>query len=273
MSNVANDLGLTCLIALDNVEEILPGQLRRAMSYVAPRSSLNIQTGESQDAEQSLVLEIDRQVFGCGVYSGRIPDPEFSFALRKSIFWNDAAESMATHSAFLAISAAEVTNRHGLIRAQAVALTRLVASLAEVLPSSGILWHGSQICTSPQRIAAAPAEIAQGKWPADIWVGYQFLGQNDAKRPFLGLQTRGAAEYLGFEMEVPPFFVDDRKEPLRILYNAVGYLMNYGDVIKDGQLVEVEGERRTRYQLQLGANGEPGLARLAVLPTDHRRLN
>ncbi|MEM9059914.1 MAG: hypothetical protein AAGD13_05585 [Pseudomonadota bacterium] len=273
MNNPVDELGLTCLIALDNAEEILPGQLRRAMAYVAPRSSLDIETGESPEAEQSFVFEIDRQVFGCGIYAGRIPDPELSVALNKSIFWKDAAESMASHSAFLAVSAASSANRHGLVRAQAVALTRLVAALAEVLPSSGILWHGSLICTSPQRIAAVPAEIAQGKWPADIWVGYQFLGTEDDERPFLGLQTRGAAKYLGFEMEVPPFFVDDRKEPLRILYNAVGYLMNYGDVIKDGQLVEVEGERRTRYQIHLGVNGEPGLARLSVLPTDHRKLN
>lgn len=273
MAGDFSDLGLTCIIALDDAPEIVPSQLIRAMQFVAPRSSVKVRTRRIGDVEQSLILEVDQHVFACAVFSGRIPDPEFSFSLHKSIFWPDAAESMAQHGAYVVLSACDPESRHGLVRAQAVALTRLSASLAEILPSCGVLWNGSLISTSPQRLASAPMEIASGKWPVDVWIGYQFFGQEDAERPFLGLQTRGAAAFLGFEMEVPPFYVDDRKEPVRILYNAVGYLMNYGDVIRDGQLVEVEGERRTQYSLHLGINGEPGLARLSVLPQDHRKMN
>ena len=267
------DLGLTCIIALDDVAEVMPSQLVRAMGFVAPRSSVKLRDSVVTSEEQRLIIQVDQHEFACAIFTGRIPDPEYSFALHKSIFWPDPTENMAHHKAFIVISASEQESRHGLVRAQAVALTRLSASIAEILPSCGVLWNGSLICTSPQRLALAPTEIASGKWPVDVWVGYQFFGQEDVERPYLGLQTRGAADYLGFEMEVPPFFVDDRKEPVRILYNAVGYLMNYGDVIKDGQLVEVQGERRTQYQLHLGANGEPGLARLTVLPYDHRKMN
>ena len=273
MAGILDDLGQTCLIALDAVEEIVPSQLLRAMRYVAPRSSVSIEHSIRTEAEGSYIVRVDNHVFACAIFDGRMPDPEYSFALRKSIFWPDAAESMASHAAFIVISGSEREERHGLIRAQAVALTRLAACLAEVLPSSGIFWNGSLICSSPQRVAAAPSEIASGKWPVDVWIGYQFMGNDEGEQPVLGLQTRGAAKFLGFEMEVPPFPVRDRKEPVRILYNAVGYLMNYGDVIRDGQLVEVTGERRTQYQLHLGANGEPGLARLTVLPQDHRDLH
>ena len=270
---IVEDLGQTCLIALDVAEEIIPSQLIRAMKFVAPRSDVRIEVGVPTDAEASYVIQVDQHVFACAVFDGRLPEEEYAFALRKSIFWPDAAESMASHGAFAIVSAAERQDRHGLIRAQAVALTRLAASLAEILPSSGVLWTGSLICSSPQRIAAAPAEIANGKWPVDVWIGYQYTGPEDGDLSVLGLRTRGAASFLGFEMEVPPFAVDDRKEPVRILYNAVGYLMNYGDVIRDGQLVEVEGERRTQYQVHLGADGEPGLARLTVLDQDHRKQN
>lgn len=272
MARYFSELGLTCIIALDETADVIPSQLLRAMNFVAPRSSVKIRDSVARDDAQSMIVQVDQHMFACAMFTGRIPDPEYSFSLHKSIFWPDAAESMAQHQAYCVISACDSESRHGLVRAQAVALTRLCASLAEILPSSGVLWNGSLICTSPQRLAAAPMEIANGKWPVDVWVGYQFFGQEDAERPFLGLQTRGAATYLGFEMEVPPFHVEDRKEPVRILYNAVGYLMNYGDVIKDGQLVEVQGERRTEYKLHLGANGEPGLARLTVLPNDHRKM-
>lgn len=268
-----DDLGQTCLIAMDSTEEIHASQLLRAMSFVAPRSEVSIEDAVQTDAVHSYLIRVDNQLFACAIYDGRLPEEEFAFALRKSIFWPDAAEAMASHHAFCVISGAELQERHGLIRAQAVALTRLAASLAEILPSCGVLWNGSLICSAPQRIAAAPAEIASGKWPVDVWIGYQFTGPVPGDAAVLGVRTRGAAQFLGFEIEVPPFPVGDRKEPVRILYNAVGYLMNYGNVIRDGQLVEVQGERRTEYRLHLGANGKPGLARLSVLEHDHRKLN
>ena len=268
-----DDLGQTCMIALDAPDDIIPSQLIRTMNYIAPKSEVKIEDTEASGADQGYLIRVDHQVFACAIFESRMPEEEFSFALRKSIFWPDAAENMASHRAFAALSAAEPEQSHGLIRAQAVALTRLAASLAEILPSSGVLWGGSLICSSPQRIASAPAEIADGKWPVDVWIGYQFTGPDENDYSVLGLRTRGAAQFLGFEMEIAPFPVADRKEPVRILYNAVGYLMNYGDVIRDGQLVEVTGERRTQYQLHLGANGEPGIARLTVQPRDHRKMN
>jgi len=180
---------------------------------------------------------------------------------------------MSGHQAFLAIAGAEYQERHGLARAQSVALTRLLAAIVEVSPACGVYWSGAEVCVQPQRVAKAPGLITRGKWPVDMWIGYQMFGENDPENPVIGLQTRGAAAYLGFELEIPPFAVEDLKEPLRILYNAVGYLMNFGDVIRNGQLVEVEGERRTAYQLHLGADGQPGLARLTVVDRDHRKLN
>jgi hypothetical protein len=91
------------------------------------------------------------------------------------------------------------------------------------------------------------------------------FGNPDPRKPHLGVQTVGASAYLGFELRVPPFPVKDRKEPLRILYGAAAYLMNFGDVIRDGQQVEVVGERRTSYKLHLGGRDRPGIAILSVL--------
>ena len=273
VGGILDDLGQTCLIALDAADEIVPSQLIRAMRYVAPTSDVRVEDAVRTDAAQSCVIRVDNHVFACAVFEGQLPKKELTFAIHKSIFWPDAEESTSAHGAFCVISAAEREHRHGLIRAQAVALTRLAASLAEILPSTGVMWEGSLICSSPQRIAAAPAEIAGGKWPVDVWIGYQYTGPKGGDLSVLGLRTRGAARFLGFEIEVPPFGISDRLEPVRILYNTVGYLMNYGDVIRDGQLVEVSGERRTQSRIHLGADGEPGVARLTVLPQDHRKLN
>ncbi len=272
-----DEMGFTAFVALGDADEVLDGPLRRCFAGVAPNSSLILERCAAGDALQAFRVSIDGQDFVMALFEGPIPQIELNFAIKKSLFWPDAGLEMRPHNAFLVICAAERQERHGLARAQSTALTRFLAALVEVVPAIGVYWRGGETCSPPQRLADAPMQIKQGKWPVDVWIGYQ-LFRRDAiaavdEPQVVGMQTRGAAAYLGFELEIPPYEVTELKEPLRILYNAAGYLMNYGDVIRDGQVVEVEGERRTSYQLHLGARGEPGLARLTVFEQDHRRLN
>ncbi|MEO1491296.1 MAG: hypothetical protein AAFV19_03990 [Pseudomonadota bacterium] len=272
-----DDLGFTAFVALSDADEIIAGPLRRRFAEVSPSSSLILEQCVAGDALQAYRVSVDGHDFVVALFTGPIPQVELTFAIRKSLFWPDAGLELQGHRGFLAIAAAQRQTRHGLARAQSIALTRFLAALVEVVPAAGVYWRGGETCSPPQRLADAPGQINRGKWPVDVWIGYQ-LFRKDAQAALdvpqvVGMQTRGAAAYLGFEIEIPPYEVAELKEPLRILYNAAGYLMNYGDVIRDGQIVEVEGERRTSYQLHLGARGEPGLARLSVLETDHRKMN
>lgn len=272
-----DDLGFTAFVAVADADEILAGPLRRRFAEIAPSSSLILERCAGGDATQAFRITIDGHDFALAVFEGPIPQVELDFAIKKSLFWRDAGLEMRAHKGFVTIAASHRQDRHGLARAQSIALTRLLAALVEVVPAIGVYWRGGETCSPPQRLADAPMQIARGKWPVDVWIGYQLFRKDaavaDDAPQVVGMQTRGAVAYLGFELEIPPFQVSELKEPLRILYNAAGYLMNYGDVIRDGQIVEVEGERRTSYQLHLGARGEPGLARLSVLETDHRKLN
>ena len=259
-----DELGFVCLIALDELVEILPSPLRRAFAYTAPRSSMTIEARDPEGAEQAFRITVDNHVFGCAVFDGPMPEDEYEFAQRKSLFWKDAGVEMEDHRAFVAIAAEQPENVHGLARAQAIALTRLAAALCEELPASGIYWKSADTLSSVEAVSRGSGGIDQGKWPVDIWIGWQMYGEDDEDSPVLGLHTRGASAFLGFELEIPPFAVADRKEPLRILYGAAGYLMNFGDVIRDGQQVEVIGERRTDYKLHRDANGNALVARLTV---------
>ena len=259
-----DELGFVCLIALDELVEILPSPLRRAFAYVAPRSSMIIEASDPAGAEQAFKITVDNQVIGCAVFNGPLPEEEYEFAQRKSLFWKDAGVEMGGHQAFVALAADRSEAVHGLARTQATALTRLAAALCEVLPARGAFWKSADTLSPAESMARAASGFNQGKWPVDIWIGWQMYGEDDEENPVLGLHTRGASAFLGFELEIPPFPVADRKEPLRILYGAMGYLMNYGDAIRDGQQVEVIGERRTDYKLHLGADGNPAVARLTV---------
>lgn len=268
-----DELGFMCLIALDEAEPVYPQQLERAFRYVAPRSTLALEARAASDCEQAILAEVDGHAFVIALYDQPIPEPEYATVVRQSLFWPQAGEEMARHKAFLAVSAAERQRSHGLARAQAVALTRLAAALAEAAPSLGIYWRGAEASVPPGRLAEGATEIASGLWPVDIWLGYVMFGRDDPEHPVLGLQTRGAADYLGFELEIAPYIVESRMEPIRIVFNAIAYLMNYGDVIRDGQIVEVSGERRTTYKLHFGGPDKPGIARLTVMESDHRKMN
>ncbi len=260
------NLGLMCMIALDKPGPLDLFALRRAAQTVAPRAQLTIERRRAPPGDTALVATIDGQSFAIYATPDRIPEAEYQEGCSGNLFWPEAADAMARHRASVAICAVERERVHGLVRAQAVALTRLAAIVAEATPSSGLHWIGTKAMASPDRVMRAVGEIARGLWPVDLWLGYVVFGtEHPGGASEVGVQTLGAADYLGFEIEVPPYPTPERIQPIRILFGAVGYLMAYGDVIRDGQLVEIAGERRTQYRLHLGGGSGPGLARLEVV--------
>lgn len=266
------ELGLMCMIALDEATELEPILLKNAVQYIAPKSSVLIETGSSGPGEDGLLVTVDRHRFVVAALDGEVPQENVDGALQNNIFWPEGRDEFAGHRGMLAIAALEQETSHGLVRAQAIALTKLAAAMAEIAPSRGVYWRGSETVCAPERLLRAVNDIDQGKWPVDLWIGYIFFGVDRPDEPlWIGCQSRGAFDYLGFEIEVPPFFVERRSEPIRILLGAVGYLMNFGDVIRSGQLVQVDDERRTQYQLHIGARGKPGLAQLSVVEDQQRQ--
>ena len=99
-------------------------------------------------------------------------------------------------------------------------------------------------------------------------MGWTHYARDVARPEVFGLQTRGAKAFLGFELEIPPAPVRDAKEPLRILMNTAGFLMERGTILQDGQWVEVTGERRASYRLHRGRDGNPRIARLFLPGTE-----
>ena len=256
------------MIGLETADPIDPKRLRRAFAQIAPRSSLILDRRTESAATDAWAIEVDGHLFGVATFHGRIPDPQYSQAVEGALFWPGAGDLMGRHRAFCTIAAADLQGGHGLARAQSIALTRLLAAMIDVIPGLGVMWADARSLTAPDRVMAAPFEIDRGKWPLDLWLGWRHFGNNTAHPPVIGVRTVGAAAYLGFEIELSPTVAVEEKEPLRILFNAVAYLMNFGDIIRDGQLVHVSGERRTTYNLDLDADGRPNLARLVVVDSD-----
>lgn len=267
-----SDLGLTCMIALDDSEGIFPDSLIRALDRLSPKTSVNAYTVPACDADSALLVEVDGHQFVVAVMSGQIPEPDLTQALKQSLFWRDARSAVTDHKAFAVLSAVESQTVLGLVRAQAIALTTLAAGVAECLPSQGLYWRGAEGMVPPQRLLDAQREIARSYWPVDIWIGYSFYREETNDGLMVGVQSRGAVAYLGFEIEVPPIpiFEDDWKEPLRILFATIAHLIALGQKIRDGQQVQVPGERRTSWQLHTNTSSGTPLARLTLVPSQAR---
>jgi hypothetical protein len=90
----------------------------------------------------------------------------------------------------------------------------------------------------------------------------------------MGARSEGAADFLGVEVELPPFAAADRIEPMRRLFAAIGALIGRGAELADGQTVTVRGEGAGRHRLRLEPEGRRGLAVLEPLdgaePGAHR---
>ena len=262
---MTDPLGFTCMVLLDEPSEVIASALKHAFGYAAPRSSIEIEDAFSANADQALRVSVDGHEIICAVFSHAMPEDEYDFAVDNSIFWLEAADRLYEHRAFVVMTAPERQTVHGLARAQAIAMTRLAAAMCEVMPACGVYWDSAGVMAKPEAVVRASNNIARDKWPVDLWIGWTVYAKRNTNMRVLALRSRGAAPFLGFELRIPPFEATDDKEPMRLLMIATGHLLAHGSVIKDGQRVDITGERPMSYQLRMGTADEPGLAELTVI--------
>lgn len=255
-------LGLMCMIALNDVAPLDLFALRRTFQTVAPRSAITLERRRAAPAETALLVAVDGERLAVHVAPGRIPDAEYQAALVGNLFWPEAVDAMARHRATATVCGTPRHRAPELVRAQATALTRLAAAIAAALPACGVHWVGTGAMASPERLARAAGEIARHGLPVDLWLGYETIAADrPGARPVAGARTVGAADFVGAELEIAPFEIADRLEPMRLLFAAVAGLMAAGARAGHGVAVELRGDRRGRYRLDM-AGPLPGVARL-----------
>jgi hypothetical protein len=257
-----SELGLFCMVALGAPGELEAARLLGALGDAAPRSAISVETCETTPGESAFAVEIDRQHFAVVAMPGKLPLEVDAAARQAGLLWPGRHAALDAHRGFIAISAAERASGHGLVRAQAVALTRLAAALAKLTPALAICWPTAASAIAPERLALAVAAIPAGIWPVDLWIGYTLIGADRGGAQLIGARTRGAVAYFGAEIEIAPMPVTDKVEPLRIILNLTGHMMAHGAHVRDRQPIQVLGERCLFVQRVPGGAGRPGLIRL-----------
>lgn len=252
-------LGLSCLIALAEPLRLDAQAVRSALARTAPHSDISVEARITEEGEHGLRILIDRQEFAAVVLAGLIPQPLADAVQQSLLGWVAGKSALARHRAFVAVGAAERQRGHGLVRAQAVALTRLAASLAETVPALALIWTPSGATASPERLAAAPRELLTERWPLDVWIGYRMLRVQRGGAELIGSCSRGAADYFGSEIVTVPFRTADSMEPMKILLTAVRQLIDQGADLLNGQQITVPGARPVRCTRVQPGDGRPSL--------------
>lgn len=262
--NPGGDLGLMCLLVLEQPADLDPAAAADALSRIAPHSDIAVEARDPGNGSDGLAVRIDDQVYAVSAFPRQMPDEICTMVQSGAVFWAERGKALESHRGFLAMSAAVPARGHGLVRAQAVALTRLAAALAGMFATQGIVWPSAGTAVAAERLATALGQIQTGTWPVDIWIGFQLFGVKHSDGNLIGARSRGATPYFGSEIEVVPMKTADQAEPLRILMNTAGHLMAHGPHVRDGQPMQVRGERAMRVALTPRGDGRPSAIRLVA---------
>ena len=261
-----DDLGLICAVPLERMVYLDARRLERALRAHAPGRPVQV-LDRLQGADASgLLVILDGHHCAVMAVDGRLPEPEFAGALAENPLWPAAADRMRRHRAFIIVTLVEPPQDHADVRAQAATQTRLAAVLCELFPALGAYWPGAAAAVPPERVRRAVEGLNQNRWPADLWIGYEFRGTDaDGGGLFVGIRSKGAARFIGAEVEVPPRHVRDRAEAILYLDRAVADLLTRGRRIRDGEPVRMGERNEAWHQVRYVSHGEVSVMALREL--------
>lgn len=256
------DLGLMCFLMLEDPALLDRAAVRLALAETAPRSDAAISGQDTESGGNGLMVELDDQPYIAVAEPGPLP-PEVTQAIRNlGIFWPQCDQVLAGHGGFVAISATQPARGHGLVRAQAIALTRLAVALARSTKALGMVWPASGIAVPIERLEAMLPQIQGDRWPVDIWIGLQLGGGVRNGQQLIGARSRGAVDYFGAEIDIFPMPTTDKTRPLRILMPIVAHMMAAGSYLQNGQSVRFPGEPPMQVLMQPAQGSNPNLIRV-----------
>ena len=257
-----DDLGLICAIALERMAYLDAARLERALAAMVPGQPVSVLDRLHDRQRSGLLVGLNGHDCAVMAVEGRLPEPEFAGALTPSPLWPEAAAAMARHEAFVILTAVRPAADYREACAQAAMQTRLAAVLCEMLPAVGAFWPGAAAAVPVGRVRQAVGDLNQNRWPADLWVGYEFRGRDGL---FIGIRSQGATRFIGVELEIPPRRVESEAEAVRYLYRALSDLLSRGRKVRDGEPVRMGGRREIWHQARYVTVGDAPIAALREL--------
>ena len=182
-----------------------------------------------------------------------IPKADIDYACDNALAWPEAAVEMARQRAqLLVLASGDYPNP----AEKALAVSQAAAAVSECFDTVGIYWSQASIAHSPAafREEIKESDATREKLPVALWVGFLIAR---GKTGGMDVYTRGLESFGAMEVEI----LDSKKKTedvFNLLNAAAGYLIDQGNVIKDGDTVGLTPTENVPSHYAESAIGRPG---------------
>jgi uncharacterized protein DUF4261 len=252
------------MVALDRTAKISGKAICDAWLARWPRSA---RPRDLTKNESTFSFHVGEHLIAFGLMPAPIPGmTDADGPCAKTPFWPNAAAEMRSHSRHVIVTVAGDANPTDQMRVLTQATAALVDSCNECVgvywPSSALLFPAKQFCDIACRF------LPEG-FPLPIWINFRIA--KNADRASAGLtQGLSALGKMEFETTSSP---ESPKELRERLLGLVGYVLDGGPVIKNGDTIGEDANERIKVIYGPSSFGGEGRVMRLEYPTRKRYSN
>ena len=184
-----------------------------------------------------LTLRTPTCSFAIALVRGAIPASELSGPCAAAWYWPEAADTLKQHRGHLLITASSSSSDAIELM---LALTRVVASVAQSAPALGIFLAGAKQVHKVEDFVSEAEGATRELLPLYLWIRFTLSEQGDGTTT---LYTTGLADLELMEVEFPRAQLDPQTLMDRA-FNIAHYLLDHGAVLENGHTIGISADEK-----------------------------
>ena len=234
----------------------LIAEIKRA--FPGYREEMKKATDGADTGHDSMLIMMGKDVLTVIPVDRPMPSGAMDFAARRTIFWPNAKPELARHQGHVIVSKmlGGLGNKTSLDQARDVAMA--CAAISSIVPTIGIYWTAAEMVWPASVFREATAELMKGRVPIEAWLHLGFMrAPMDPTPNAIACITTGLMPFIGREIELMPTSLQPAQIAER-LYGLARYLIDKGQILKDGETVGLSPTEK--FRVALADQGQrPGL--------------
>jgi hypothetical protein len=235
----------------------LIAEIRRA--FPGYREEMKKATDDADTGHGPTLIMMGKDVLTVIPVDRPMPPDAMDFAAgRTTMFWPNAKQELVRHQGHVIVSKmlSGLGNKTNLEQARDVAMA--CAAISSIVPTIGVYWSAAEMVWPASVFREAAAELMKGRVPIEAWLHLGFMRVRADSRPnAIACITTGLQPFIGREIEVWPTTLEPAQIAER-LYGLGRYLIDKGQILKDGETVGIS--QTEKFRVALAPQGQrPGI--------------
>ncbi len=225
----------------------LIAEIKRA--FPGYREQMTKATDGADTGHDSMLVMMGKDVLTVIPVDRPMPPGAMDFAAGRTIFWPNAKQELARHQGHVIVSKmlGSLGQKTGLEQARDVAMA--CAAISSIVPTVGVYWTAAEMVWPASVFREAAAELMKGRVPIEAWLHLGFMrAPMDPTPNAIACVTTGLMPFIGREIELLPTSLQPAQIAER-LYGLARYLIDKGQILKDGETVGLSPTEKFRVTL------------------------